>query len=175
MKKNKSHQNNLPRDYQPLYQYLSRKDWLNADLATRELMLKIAQVQRRKDLNPLVDDGVLLTKSDLEKFPCIDLQRINQLWYQASQGKFSFQVTYQLYQNNDYNYANLANLVGWKQGENWIKFEQIIFSLDAPQGHLPLAWLVPKTFSMYWCARFASAGWSLMFNRWQHCQTISIV
>ena len=56
MRKNKSHQDNIPDDYQPLYQYLLRKDWRNADLATRELMLKTAQVQGRKDL--------LLTKGD---------------------------------------------------------------------------------------------------------------
>ena len=166
MRKNKSHQDNIPDDYQPLYQYLLRKDWRNADLATRELMLKTAQVQGRKDL--------LLTKGDLAKFPCIDLQRIDRLWYQASKGKFSFYVTYQLYHNNDCNYEKLANLVGWKQGENWIKFEQIMFSLDAPQGHLPLVWLVPKTFAIYWCTRFASAGWGLMFNRWETCQDFSI-
>ncbi len=35
--------------------------------------------------------------------------------------------------------------------------------------------LVPQTFSIYWCARFASAGWGLMFDRWLNCQDTNIV
>lgn len=62
-----------------------------------------------------------------------------------------------------------ADRVGWRNGEQWIGYNQIKFTLDAPVGHLPITWLVPTTFWMYWLARFASAGWRLLLERAIEC------
>jgi len=52
---------------------------------------------------------------------------------------------------------------------NPLRYNQINFSLDAPAGHLPLTWLVPTTFWMYWSSRFANPGWKLLLNRLEEC------
>ncbi|MDJ0797945.1 MAG: GUN4 domain-containing protein [Calothrix sp. MO_167.B12] len=148
-------------DYNQLHQFLSKQSWKDADIETRRLMLKIAEVEGRQDL--------LLTKSDIQKFPCTELREIDKLWYQASQGKFGFSVINKIYKSVNCDYSKLAGYVGWRSGENWIKYNQVNFTSDAPTGHLPLTWLVPTTFWMYWCSRFASAGWKLLFNRLEDC------
>lgn len=148
-------------NYQILYQYLQKQDWNQADIQTREIMLSIAQVENRED--------ILLTKSDLDYFSCQELKKINSLWLEASRGKYGFSVIYDMYKLVNCDYKQLAKLTGWRINNYWINYEQIDFSDHAPQGHLPLTWVVPKTFSMYWLSRFASAGWTLLLNRWEKC------
>lgn len=63
----------------------------------------------------------------------------------------------------------LGEKVGWCDYGNWIKYEQINFTHSAPIGHLPLTWVVPSTFSGYWLACFASAGWGRILNRVIEC------
>ncbi len=147
--------------YQKLYQYLEQKNWQKADLETRKIMLLIVKANQREDL--------LLTKNDLQNFPCQELKKINSLWLKASKEKYGFSVIYDMYKSVNYDYKQLAKLTGWRIKNDWINYEQIDFSDYAPQGHLPLTWVVPTTFSMYWLSRFASAGWTLLLNRWEKC------
>ena len=148
-------------NYNQLHQFLSKQSWKDADIETRRLMLKIAGVEGRRDL--------ILTQSDIQEFPCTKLREIDKLWDNASQGKFGFSVINKIYKSVDCDYSNLAGYVGWRSGGNWINYDQVNFTGDAPMGHLPLTWLVPSTFSMYWSSRFASAGWKLLFNRLEDC------
>jgi len=148
-------------NYEPLYQFLSQQSWKNADIETRRLMLKIAEVEGRQDL--------LLTQSDIEKFPCVELQKIDRLWVKTSRGKFGFSVIHKIYRSVNSDYSQLASRVGWRDEENWFNYEQLNFTSNAPVGHLPLTWLVPTTFWRYWSSRFASAGWKLLLNRIEDC------
>jgi hypothetical protein len=59
--------------------------------------------------------------------------------------------------------------VGWRSEKDWIDYNKINFTIDAPVGHLPITWLVPTSFWMYWNARFASAGWRLILKRIAEC------
>jgi hypothetical protein len=148
--------------YKTLDPLLAQGRWQEADGETRRLMLSIAGADRRSDC--------LLTETDIRSFPCTDLRILDRLWRGHSQGRFGFSVIHQIYQNVEQNYGQLAQMVGWRNGDRWINSEQIQFTRTAPVGHLPIMWLVPTTFSMYWLARFASAGWRLLLERTGECK-----
>ena len=148
-------------DWTRLDHLLAKKDWKEADWETRRLMLFIAGADRRRDC--------LLTETDIRQFPGADLIGINRLWVAHSQGGFGFSAIKQIYHEVDSDYQQLAERVGWRKGDKWIKYDEIMFASVAPAGHLPLTWLVPSTFSMYWLARFASAGWRLLLQKAGEC------
>ncbi|MDJ0554449.1 MAG: GUN4 domain-containing protein [Microcoleaceae cyanobacterium MO_207.B10] len=145
-----------------LQSLLAAKNWQEADVETRWVMLTIAGADKR--------DNLLLTQTDIEQFPCQDLININQLWIQYSQGRFGFSVINRIYKKVEQNYSQLAEQVGWKKGDRWLNYENLIFDISAPVGHLPVSWLVPTTFGMYWQARFARVGWELLLSRLNSCQ-----
>ncbi len=150
-------------DYTQLRNLLAQKHWKEADLETRQLMLHIAGADHRRDR--------LLTQSDIQQFPCFALSNINQLWLDYSQGRFGFSVIKTIYQSVGKDFFQLAGQVGWRCEQRWIDYNQIIFDSDAPTGHLPITWLVPTSFWMYWSARFASPGCRLLLERLEECNT----
>lgn len=147
--------------YQPLKLLLQQQKWQEADCETRRLMLSITGADSRQDC--------LLTQTDIQTFPCTDLSILDTLWKQHSNNRFGFSVIYQIYQDVGYDYPQLAQQVGWRNGEQWVKYSQLNFTQTAPIGHLPITWLVPTTFSSYWLARFAPAGWRLLLERVAQC------
>ncbi|MGF1488378.1 MAG: GUN4 domain-containing protein [Prochloraceae cyanobacterium] len=151
-------------DYNQLRNLLIAKKWREADLETRRLMLSITGADRRKDR--------LLTQKDIETFPCTDLLSIDRLWVRYSGGKFGFSVVQNLYTSVGEDYLKLAGKVGWRLRETWLKYEDLRFTNKARQGHLPVAWLVPISFSDYWIARFARVGWNLLFDRLNSCDRV---
>lgn len=152
-------------DYTQLRDLLIAQKWQDTDQETRRLMLSIAKANRRKDC--------LLTQDDLHKFPCSELNTIDKLWVHYSKGRFGFSVIKKIYKEVDKDYAKLAERVGWRNGDKWIGYNQINFTAHAPVGHLPITWLVPTTFWMYWLARFASVGWRMLLERAADCDTTS--
>jgi serine/threonine protein kinase len=121
-------------DYSQLESFLKAKKWQEADAATRNLMLKIAHRQK---------EGWLDVKS-IGDFPCEDLATINQLWLKYSQGKFAFTVQKSIWDKEfgnteDINkvYGIFGDRVGWRVKNNWLKYDEYNFTLDAPKGHLP--------------------------------------
>ena len=152
-------------DYSQLRDLLIAQKWQDADRETRKLMLSIAKADQRKDC--------LLTQDDLKNFPCCELNTIDKLWVYYSKGRFGFSVIKKIYEEVDQDYAKLAERVGWRNGDKWIGYNEINFTYNAPVGHLPITWLVPTTFWMYWLARFASAGWRMLLERAAECETSS--
>ena len=149
-------------DYTQLGRLLAAKQWKEADLETRQLMLQIAGAEQRTER--------LLTQNDIQQFPCTALLTIDRLWVESSEDRFGFSVIKRIYQEVDGDYANLAQQVGWRRGDKWIGYNEIDFTSDAPVGHLPITWLVPTSFWMYWLARFASPGWRLLLERAVECK-----
>ncbi|MEQ8970791.1 MAG: GUN4 domain-containing protein [Coleofasciculus sp. C1-SOL-03] len=147
--------------YAKLYNLLRSKRWREADIETRRLMLTIVGANQKPDC--------LLTQYNIQQFPCHDLVQIDQLWRHFSDGRFGFHTIYQIYVEVNKDYAALSERVGWRRGKKWIGYNDVIFTDDAPIGHLPITWLVPTTFWMYWLARFASVGWRLLLERWETC------
>ena len=121
-------------DYSLLKILLARGKWQEADTETAALMLRIS---RREE------EG-FMTVSDMEKFPCEDMQMMESLWQEYSKGRFGFTVQTQIWQNiagksdPDWNaWCRFGEHVGWCQHENWLLWNDITFDIDAPVGHLP--------------------------------------
>lgn len=149
-------------NYTELDYLLSQSAWQKADIETRKIMLEITGANQREEL--------LMTAKDLQEFPCSELKILDQLWCEHSNHKFGFSIIASIYKEVEQDYFLLGEKVGWCNHRNWIKYEQINFTNDAPMGHLPITWLVPSKFSGYWLARFASAGWRVFLNRIIECE-----
>ncbi len=149
-------------NYDQLQYLLTHQEWQKADLETRRLMLQITGADQNPDL--------LMKKQQILEFPCAEVTKIDQFWVAHSQGKFGFSVILNIYQDVGRDYQKLAAKVGWYQNEQWVRYSDINYSNHAPKGHLPLAWLVPTTFGIFWLARFASPGWRLLLERAESCR-----
>jgi serine/threonine-protein kinase len=140
-------------DYRPLQQLLEAKRWQEADRATYQIMLTIC------GLKP----GMRLSDKKIQELPCRDLRTLDYLWVTYSDGQFGFSLQKQVWSEvggrTDINYANLqllgrarrsgwrvngpierfGNRVGWRDRSQWLSFNDLLFTIDAPAGHLP-AW-----------------------------------
>jgi WD40 repeat protein len=129
-------------DYTRLRQLLAAGKWLDADLETTAIILRISGREA---------EG-WLTEEDIENFPCADLLTIDQLWVKYSQGRFGFSVQKEIWEsvggkkNADYLiYCSFSKRVRWGDGNNsWLLYPDLTFNTTAPAGHLPgglLDWL----------------------------------
>ena len=114
--------------------------WKEADQETAKQM---CQVMGRQS------EGRLRVE-DIEKFPCVDLRAIDQLWVQHSNGKFGFSVQKKIWQQcgspTAYNkqWEKFGEAVGWRSGNRsemkWTSlsiFDRNFDPSSAPEGYLP--------------------------------------
>lgn len=110
--------------------------WKEADDETRSLMLQIAKRQRQ---------GWLDSES-IKKLSCQDLRTINKLWTRYSNNRFGFSVQQKIYlecggkpdgEFYEDAWQKFAVRIGWKNRRNWISPSDVIYSISAPEGHLP--------------------------------------
>ena len=121
-------------EYSQLKFLLMRKKWREADCKTATLMLGISGREKQG----------FMRVTDIEKFPTEDITIIENLWTTYSQGKFSFAVQARIWQKiggnsePDWNvWCRFGKCLGWFEKENWLAWNDITFSIDAPAGHLP--------------------------------------
>lgn len=124
-------------DYTPLQENLQQQQWLNANETTISLMLEAVKRNQQG----------WIPRKDLEKLSCWDLNTIDQLWKQYSNGRFGFSVQFPIFVETGNRpgrlvdteaYDNFGTRVGWRKDGQWIAFKYSLnFSLDAPVGHLP--------------------------------------
>ena len=119
--------------FEKLQELLAAGKWEEANEETRLVMLKIAGRNQQ---------GYFEVK-DIEQFPSQDLYTIDQLWLTSSNGKFGFGVQKDIWQSVKQDWHMFGIRVKWADNENkyqdfkWISKDNLIFSLKAPQGHLP--------------------------------------
>jgi hypothetical protein len=117
-------------NYQYLRYYLASGKWQEADQETTKIILKLAQ-----------SDQISLTT--LVNIPNKDLITIDYLWTKYSQGHFGFSIQGQIWQdlggNNQEYLAQIEQ--GFKQRIGRSN-NQINYNLDAPEGHLPSAFML---------------------------------
>ncbi len=116
-------------DYLNLKELLSQKLWKEANLETYQIMVRLVGQEIGESLD---SDAIRI-------FPCSDMQTIDKLWVNYSNGHFGFSVQKKIYQELR-NYDAFCEKVGWtREGllGRLISYEKIIWSLDAPKGHLP--------------------------------------
>lgn len=121
-------------DYQPLEDLLQQGKWLEADQLTQKLMLKAVN----KETFGWLD------RTSMQKFPCEDLQSLDRLWNQYSQGKFGFSVQKRIYLSlggkRSYDkkvWEAVGDRLGWRKKGKWLFQEDLTYDLSAPEGHLP--------------------------------------
>lgn len=126
--------------YTQLWRKLKQKDWRGSNEETLSLM-RINGGRSERDLELI----------DIQRIPLLDLQTIDQLWYEASSGRFGFRVQLKLWRevNPDPSHTDteaFGKLVDWRRNNSWIGYEFIDFSLEAAKGHLPTFPLIG-----WWC------------------------
>ena len=136
--------------YAELELYLKNEQWLQADRKTAQIMLYIANREKEGWLD----------KNSINNFSCSDLEKINSLWLNSSNGKFAFSVQKDIWievggtpgKDDIPTYLQLAERVGWQQLTNrdrppiyrgW----EINTEETAPPGHYPAPPLADFLFS----------------------------
>ena len=116
-------------DYTYLENLLALSKWRNADEETNKIILKIAN---------RVDAG-WLREQDFAELSCFNLESIDELWSNHSQGHFGFTAQSKIWKDVGEDYIKFSNAVGWRLNYEWQQYSQLKFDLKAPPGHLPAA------------------------------------
>ena len=142
--------------YAQLEEYLRNQQWREADAETDRLMLATVGKEAGQWLEP----------DDLRNFPCEDLQTLDQLWVNYSNGKFGFSVQKQIWiecgrpmEHND-DWETFRDRVGWRKEGDWLGYDNLIFDLNAPQGEFPFLCV----WSVLW------GGFRDLFSRVETCR-----
>ena len=124
-------------DYTLLQKRLQQQQWQEANETSTRLILKA--VNR--------DEQGWMSREDVVKLACWDLKTLDGLWKEYSQGKFGFSVQFPIFIDTGNkpgrlvasdSYDDFGTRVGWRKDDQWIAFKHnLIYSLDAPIGHLP--------------------------------------
>ncbi|MBD2523116.1 GUN4 domain-containing protein [Nostoc sp. FACHB-133] len=139
-------------DYSNLKKLLADNKWREADIETAKLMC-LAVTNHDKRLNIIVKDARAYTELNNEqivKIPAIDLNTIDKLWLNYSQGKFGFSVQKEIYQSlggtKEFNGEirdKFGVSVGWRTRNKdgnyfWRNSDDFHYYIDiALRGHLP--------------------------------------
>ena len=126
-----------PVSFQRLESLLKAGKWRDADLETRNLMLKLTKREQEE----------WLILKDVTNFPRQELRKMDQLWVKYSKGKFGFSVQKQIWLDlggkdgnwNDWDtFQRLGSRIGWRKNgyiDDWSSKND--FSTKALPGHLP--------------------------------------
>jgi S1-C subfamily serine protease len=128
---------NFPASMDKLAKLLSQGDWKGADEETKSLMLEISQAS-----------GSLNDKA-ISRLSCGNLSAINQIWQTQSQGRFGFSAQAQKWKSlfgnkfepTNEHFEDFATDLGWRYRGRYLSNNQLKYSLDAPKGYLPRAFL----------------------------------
>jgi len=142
-------------DYTCLRDLLKGQEWREADLETRNVMLKCAGREKEGWLDV----------EQIQNFPCADLRTINALWVKYSNGRFGFSVQKQIWRScggkvDDETECKLGDRVGWRRDGEWLGYNDLTFNLNSPSGHLPVAGVV--RFGLIWTKL---VGWLVLLSR----------
>lgn len=123
---------------------LKAENWEQADQETLAVMLKAAGREQ---------EGWLDIES-IKNFPCTDLCTIDQLWVKYSDGRFGFSVQKRIWERVGKDYEKFGERVGWRKGmfwnKEWLYYNELTFSTNAPEGHLPGATIVKTRYAPLW-------------------------
>lgn len=138
-------------DYQPLSDALREQDFKRADEITLYSMREVMGIEPPSAWSQQ-------RREDLARFPCEDLEIINQLWLNHSDGKFGFSVQREIYQRlggsretygNQFIYNSFGEQVGWRANGQWLGYNNLTFSSEAVSGHFPASiWAIARTWDV---------------------------
>ena len=118
-------------DYSPLQRYLLNECYEDADRFTSSKLRELAGEKA-------VTRGYVYF-SEVESIPTIDLLTLDKLWVVYSRGKFGFTVQAKILNSLGGRYDKLWPRIGWKKDGIWTRYPKSFdWSIDAPNGHMPL-------------------------------------
>lgn len=118
-------------DYAPMQRALAQQDFEKADRITSEILRQLA--------GPAAVKRGYVYYSEVADFAAVDLESLDRLWVVYSQGRFGFSVQLRLLRSLAGRWDQLWPRLGWKQGGIWTRYPgSFTWSLQAPEGHLPL-------------------------------------
>ena len=130
--------------YAKLMSYLVAGEWREADQETLVVML---QVRNRES------EGYLEVK-DLKEFPCEDLQTIDRLWVEASNGHFGFSVQKKIWEEcgspttSGKEWDRFCVIVGWQNSDAtaYVEYKDLKKNPSlSPIGELPIPRIFQST------------------------------
>lgn len=122
----------LKMDYQPLQNLLLNKKFQEADKLTKNYLCRLVKSKTRSQRE-------WLYFTDIQFLPRDDLFTLDLLWKIYSKGKFGFSVQKKLWINNNCKWNQLWEKIGWANKGIMNRYpEEFIWTIEAPEGHLPL-------------------------------------
>ena len=118
-------------DYSPLQRHLLLQDYEEADRLTAGILRQLAGAEA-------VRRGYVYF-SEVAPIAAVDLESLDRLWTAYSRGRFGFSVQGRLLAAVDGQWERLWPRLGWKQDGVWTRYPgSFTWSLEAPEGHMPL-------------------------------------
>ncbi|MBM5790167.1 MAG: GUN4 domain-containing protein [Cyanobacteria bacterium M_surface_10_m1_298] len=118
-------------DYAPLQRALIEQNFEEADRLTSEHLRELAG-------SDAVKRGYVYY-SEVPPMAASDLEGLDRLWVCFSQARFGFSVQLRLLRSLGGRWDRLWPRIGWKQAGIWTRYPKAFtWSLEAPEGHLPL-------------------------------------
>nr|UAD85107.1 hypothetical protein [Crassiphycus crassissimus] len=119
-------------NYQPLQDLLIRHDFQQADKLTQFYLCSLAHLDQKEKRN-------WLYFTDIFSLPSEDLYVLDKLWRIYSRNKFGFSIQRKIWLSNNCNWEKFWLHIGWNKNGISLRYpSEFIWSINAPDGHLPL-------------------------------------
>ncbi len=125
--------------YQKMRNLLASYYWKEANEETRNILFTLAKSTKQNENNP-----VKISEEQMRIIDILQLRVIDILWDVYSKGKFGFHKQRKRFDLAGKNYKAFSENIGWKKRTfflldflSWNSDNDIMFNIDAPQGHLP--------------------------------------
>ena len=118
-------------NYEELQLNLLEQNFEEADRLTSSYLRKLA--------GNLAEKRGYVFYSEVNNMSGTDLQTIDRLWSIYSNGKFGFSIQANILKSVEKKYELLWPKIGWKKDGYWTRYPgSFCWSLEAPEGHMPL-------------------------------------
>ena len=118
-------------NYEEMQLMLVEQNFEEADRLTSSYLRKLA--------GKLAENRGYVFYSEVKNMPGKDLQTIDRLWTVYSNGRFGFSIQAKILKSVGKKYELLWPKIGWKKMGIWTRYpSSFCWSLDAPEGHMPL-------------------------------------
>nr|YP_009393227.1 hypothetical protein [Symphyocladiella dendroidea]ARW61789.1 hypothetical protein [Symphyocladiella dendroidea] len=131
-------------NYQKLQNLLINKKFKEADKLTQRCLCEIVELNTKSKKS-------WLYFTDIQFVPKNDLFILDLLWKIYSKGKFGFSVQKKIWINNNKKWDKLWEKIQWlKEGVMKRYPQEFMWTIDAPEGHLPLFNQLRGTQALYY-------------------------
>jgi uncharacterized membrane protein YkvA (DUF1232 family) len=121
--------------YWKLIDSLAQHEWQKADALTRGILLNLANKNGKS----------VLDKEAIEDVSARDVYTLDRLWVEYSKSRFGFSVQKRIFDEVKQERQKFGEKIGWSDKAglfggmfSWIPYDKLNFTLNAPEGHLPV-------------------------------------